>query len=185
MVEVANDQLNTCWMALVFDSCKVRKMTEADLLMVLEWRNHADVRRFMFTQHEISHDEHRNWFAKSTQDQSRCLLIVEEEKQAIGYVQFKNKECGGIADWGFYTRINAPKGTGLKLGIMALNHAFGPLKLHKVCGQAIACNQNSIAFHQRLGFQLEGVLREQQFIRDAHHSIYCFGMLSTEWQSKA
>ena len=166
------------------DACLIRKVTEQDLPMVLAWRNHAEVRRYMFTQHEISLDEHRNWFAKASRDHSRCLLIVEEDKQAIGYVQFSKVEDGGVADWGFYARPDAPKGTGRKLGVMALNHAFGPLKLHKVCGQAIASNQTSIAFHQRLGFVLEGVLRDQQRINGAYHSLYCFGLLATEWLLK-
>ncbi len=167
------------------DACLIRKVTEQDLPMVLAWRNHADVRRYMFTQHEISLDEHRNWFAKASQDPSRCLLIVEENKQAIGYVQFSKVEDGGVADWGFYARPDASKGSGRKLGVMALNHAFGPLKLHKVCGQAIASNQASIAFHQRLGFALEGVLCDQKRINGAYHSLHWFGLLAADWQSKA
>ncbi len=150
--------------------------------MVLAWRNHPDVRRFMFTQQEIGLEEHRNWFAKTSLDISRCLLIVEEVNQAIGYVQFSQVSDGGIADWGFYTRPDAPKGTGRKLGVMALNHAFGPLKLHKVCGKVIGINQVSIAFHQRLGFVLEGVLRDQQRVEAAYYGLHCFGMLATEWQ---
>lgn len=166
------------------DACRIRKVVAEDLPMVLAWRNHAEVRRYMFTQHEISLDEHSNWFAKASQDPSRCLLIVEEDKQAIGYVQFSKVEEGGVADWGFYTLPDVPKGTGRKLGVMALNHAFGPLKLHKVCGQAIESNQASIAFHQRLGFAREGVLRDQQRINGAYHSLHCFGLLATEWQLK-
>ena len=166
------------------DAYLIRKVTEQDLPMVLAWRNHAEVRRFMFTQHEISLDEHRNWFAKASQDPSRCLLIVEEDTQAIGYVQFSKVEEDGIAEWGFYVRPDAPKGMGSKLGVTALNYAFGPLKLHKVCGQAIDSNQASIAFHQRLGFALEGVLRDQQRINGVYHSLHCFGMLGTEWQPK-
>jgi UDP-4-amino-4,6-dideoxy-N-acetyl-beta-L-altrosamine N-acetyltransferase len=166
----------------VLDNCLIRKLTEHDLPTVLAWRNHPDVRRYMFTQHEISLEEHRNWFAKAHLDPSRLLLIVEEAKQGIGYVQFSNVEVGGVADWGFYVRPSSPKGTGRKLGAMALNHAFGQLKLHKVCGQAIAINQASIAFHQRLGFALEGVLRDQHRINGVYHSLHCFGLLATEWQ---
>lgn len=166
------------------DTCQIRKVTAEDLPMVLAWRNRTEVRRYMFTQHEISLQEHRNWFAKASQDPSRCLLIVEEDKQAIGYVQFSKVEDGGVAAWGFYARPEAPKGSGRKLGVIALNHAFGPLKLRKVCGQAIASNQASIALHQRLGFALEGVLRDQQRINGAYHSLHCFGLLATEWQLK-
>lgn len=166
------------------DACQIRKVTAEDLPMLLAWRNHAEVRRYMFTQHEISLDEHRKWFAKTSDDPSRSLLIVEEDQKAIGYVQFSKVEEGGVAEWGFYARPDAPKGIGSKLGVMALNYAFGLLRLHKVSGQAIESNQASIAFHQRLGFALEGVLRDQQRINGVYHSLHCFGMLATEWKPK-
>lgn len=168
----------------MFESCSIRAVTLDDLPMVLAWRNHPDVRRFMFTQHEISLDEHRNWFAKVSQDATRRLLIVEEAQNPIGYVQFSNVVTGGVADWGFYARPDAPKGSGRKLGAMALAHAFGPLSLHKVCGQAIDTNQASIAFHKRLGFSQEGVLRDHQRIDGVHHTLICFGLLAHEWQPK-
>ena len=34
--------------------CRLRRLTEDDVPMILPWRNHPDVRRFMYTQHEIS-----------------------------------------------------------------------------------------------------------------------------------
>lgn len=164
--------------------CQIRRLTVEDLPMLLAWRNHAEVRRYMFNQHEISLDEHYNWFTKVSKDPRRCLLIVEEFAQAIGYVQLSKVVEGGVADWGFYSRPDAPKGTGRKLGVMALNYAFGPLKLYKVCGQAIASNEVSIAFHQRLGFTLEGVLRDQKRINGVYHSLHCFGLLAKEWRPK-
>jgi len=166
----------------MLELCQIRAVTEEDLPMLLAWRNHTDVRRFMFTQHEIGWAEHRNWFAKASLDVSRQLLIVEEEKQAIGFVQFSQITQGGIADWGFYARPDSPKGTGRMLGVVALTHAFGHLKLRKVCGHAIACNKSSIALHQRLGFTLEGVLRDQQRIDGDYHNLHCFGLLASEWR---
>lgn len=166
----------------MFELCRIRLMTEADLPVVLDWRNHPNVRRYMFTQHEIGLDEHRNWFAKAKEDPSRRLLIVEEASQSIGYVQFGRVAKFGVADWGFYVRPEAPKGTGIKLGIAALNYAFRALMLHKVCGQAIEYNKASIAFHQRLGFSLEGVLRDQECIEGSYWNLHCFGLLAQEWK---
>ena len=166
----------------MLESCHIRPMTEADLHVVLTWRNHPNVRRYMFTQHEIGLDEHGQWFSKAKLDSSRRLLIVEEERQGIGYVQFNSVAKCGVADWGFYIRPEAPKGTGIKLAITALNYAFCDLMLHKVCGQAIEYNKASVAFHQRLGFSLEGVLRDQQCVEGSYWNLHCFGLLSQEWQ---
>lgn len=164
--------------------CKIRAVTFDDLPLLLDWRNHPDVRRFMFTQHEISLEEHQNWFTNVSHDSTRRLMIIEEAQQPIGYVQFTNVTNGGIADWGFYARPDSPKGTGHKLGVIALNYAFDELNLHKVCGQAIESNKASIAFHMRLGFSQEGVLRDQQRIDGVYHTLHCFGLLEHEWQPK-
>ena len=165
------------------ENLQIRSMAEEDLTMVLAWRNHPEVRRYMFTQHEISLAEHTQWFMRAVQDNARRLLIVQEQGSPIGYVQFSNVEPGGVADWGFYARPEASKGTGSKLGVLALDHAFGQLKLHKVCGQAIDTNQASIRFHERLGFKREGVLRDQKRMNEQYQTLICFGLLAHEWQA--
>lgn len=165
----------------MLNGCLVRDVVEADLPLVRAWRNHESVRRNMLTQHEITSSEHHEWFAEASLDPSRSLLIVEEWGQAIGFVQFIGVEDGGIADWGFYTSPEAPKGSGRKLGMMALSHGFDSLKLHKVCGQVIDTNAASISFHHRMGFKLEGVLRDQHRAELAYHSLHCFGLINSEW----
>lgn len=166
----------------MFENCLVRPMSFEDLATVLDWRNHIEVRRFMLTQHEIGLEEHRNWFSNATKDSSRRLMIVQENQIPLGFVQLKNLGQNSVADWGFYTRPDAPKGNGRKLGWAALDYAFNNLGLHKVCGQAIESNQASINFHKRLGFQQEGALREQQQINGDYHTLICFGLINREWR---
>lgn len=158
-------------------------MVHADLERVLAWRNHPDVRRYMYTQHEITLDEHQRWFERNLRDPKKHLLIFEENHQPLGFVNFNEAVNGGVADWGFYAAPDAPKGSGRQLGRAALNHSFTQLKLHKVCGQALAYNQRSIQFHQSLGFQQEGILRDQHFDGERHHHVICFGLLCHEWQT--
>ena len=162
--------------------CTVRAMTEDDLPTVLAWRNHPAVRSYMLTQHEIGLQEHRSWFDRVKEDKNRQQLIVLEGSDPLGFVQFNPICLGGVADWGFYARPDAPKGSGTKLGRAALSHAFKKLGLHKVCGQAIESNLSSIALHQKLGFKEEGRLREQQRIANQHHTLFCFGLLAKDWQ---
>ena len=164
------------------DTCTVRELTADDLPIVLAWRNHPAVRSFMLTQHEISMQEHCNWFARVKEDKTRQQLIVLDGAYQLGFVQFNPVSYGGIADWGFYVRPDAPKGSGKKLGQAALAYAFKKLGLHKVCGQAIESNVASIALHQKLGFTEEGRLREQQRIANQYHPLFCFGLLAKEWQ---
>jgi len=161
---------------------KIRPMVHADLERVLAWRNHPNVRRYMYTQHEITLAEHQRWFERSLPDPKKHLLVFEANHQPLGFVNFNAVANEGIADWGFYAAPDAPKGSGRQLGRAALSHAFTKLKLHKVNGQALAYNERSIQFHQALGFQQEGILRDQHFDGERYHDVICFGLLCHEWQ---
>lgn len=165
-----------------FATDRVRPMRHADLERVLAWRNHPDVRRYMYTQEEIGIEQHHQWFERTLQDMRRHLLIFEMDGQPLGFVNFGESACGRIADWGFYAAPAAPNGTGRRLGIAALTHAFGELGLHKVCGEALAYNTRSMRFHSSLGFRQEGVLRDQHFDGTSYHDVICFGLLQHEWQ---
>ncbi|SDT95377.1 UDP-4-amino-4,6-dideoxy-N-acetyl-beta-L-altrosamine N-acetyltransferase [Halopseudomonas salegens] len=161
----------------------IRPMQASDLETVLAWRNHPDVRDFMYTKHEITLAEHTAWFAKASRDAQRHLMIFESNEVPVGFSNLHQIAEGGIADWGFYTAPEAVKGTGRALGKAALEYAFVELGLHKVCGQALAFNQRSIRFHDNLGFQQEGVLRQQHFDGQRYHDVVCFGLLASEWQT--
>lgn len=161
----------------------VRPMTRDDLNLVLVWRNHPDVRRHMFTQHEIGLEEHQRWFDRAGEDPRKHLLIYESERRPLGVVHFAAVENGGVADWGFYASPDAPKGSGRSLGRLALEYAFSHLGFHKVCGQTLGDNERSIRMHQLLGFQQEGLLRDQYFDGERYHHVVCFGLLRSEWLS--
>ncbi|WP_271044168.1 UDP-4-amino-4,6-dideoxy-N-acetyl-beta-L-altrosamine N-acetyltransferase [Pseudomonas sp. VB3] len=160
----------------------IRKMTTDDLDCVLTWRNHPDIRSYMYTKHEITLSEHREWFERSSLDPHKHMLIFEVDEIAQGFVNINESSSAGVASWGFYVAPDAVKGTGRKLGGAALNYAFSTLQLHKICGQALSFNERSIKLHQALGFHQEGTLREQYCDGKIYHSIICFGLLSTEWQ---
>ncbi|MNJ17315.1 UDP-4-amino-4,6-dideoxy-N-acetyl-beta-L-altrosamine N-acetyltransferase [compost metagenome] len=165
-------------------SAIIRPMTARDLVRVLEWRNHPEVRRYMYTQHEIGLDEHRQWFENSQSNGSRHLLIFEKQGEPLGFVNITESIPGHIADWGFYLAPEAPKGTGRLLGKTALEFAFDTMQLHKVCGQALGFNIRSIRFHLALGFIQEGALRDQHFNGEHYQTIIHFGLLRSEWQAK-
>lgn len=157
-------------------------MNQADLNQVLVWRNHPDIRRFMYSQHAISVEEHAQWFARESQDPKRHLLIFEINKSPLGFINIHQIASGGIADWGFYVAPDAAKGTGQSLGQVALRYAFQEAGVNKLCGQVLASNERSILFHLNLGFQREGILRQHHFDGRQYHDVFCFGILAREWQ---
>jgi UDP-4-amino-4,6-dideoxy-N-acetyl-beta-L-altrosamine N-acetyltransferase len=160
----------------------VRPMEERDLKRVFSWRMHPEVRRYMFTQDEISFEEHVRWFAKASQDPRRQLLVFEIGSTPLGFISICKIEAGGVAEWGFYSAPEAPKGTGRELGRVVLQHTFQVTGVHKICGKTLIANERSIQFHLSLGFVCEGVLRQHHFDGKIYHDVVCFGLLAGEWQ---
>lgn len=161
----------------------LRPMLHTDLPMVRAWRNHPNVRQYMYNAHEITENEHAQWFEKSVTNKDRHLLIFMLQGIALGFVNITQTAPGGIADWGFYLAPDAPKGSGQILGRAALAHAFTTLHFHKVCGQVLSANTKSVLFHQRLGFQQEGLLHEQHYDGIHYHDVIHFGLLHHLWQA--
>lgn len=163
-------------------TCTVRPMVAGDAELVLRWRNHPDVRRYMYTQHEIGAAEHAAWFERSQRDRGRHLLIAEERGRPVGFVSFKETEPGRVAEWGFYAAPDAPKGTGRRLGAAALDYAFDTLGFHKVCGQVLESNERSIVLHRALGFSAEGTSCAPCPVNERRQTVFCFGLLAGEWR---
>ncbi|NIJ63643.1 UDP-4-amino-4,6-dideoxy-N-acetyl-beta-L-altrosamine N-acetyltransferase [Sphingomonas leidyi] len=160
----------------------VRPMRERDLASVLLWRNALEVRRYMYNQDEIGLDQHRHWFAGVEADSKRHALIAETADGPIGFVNIAELHQG-VASWGFYAVPGSPRGAGVALGAAALHHAFDILRLHKLCGEALADNLRSVRFHERLGFHDEGTLRSHRLVAGVYRDVRCFGLLAEEWRA--
>lgn len=159
----------------------LRVMEERDLQSVLSWRNHSEVRRYMFNSGEISWGEHVAWFAAASTNPRKHLLVFESGGVLLGFINFSESASGGIAEWGFHAAPDAPKGTGKHMLGLALSHGFSQLGLHKVSAQVLQGNPRSLALHRKLGFMEEGCLREQHSDGSGYQSVYCFGLLRREW----
>lgn len=156
-------------------------MTQDDLDLVRNWRNHDNVRQHMFSPAVVSEEDHRRWFERSVADPLCELLIFERDGQPAGFAHFTCGVHPKVADWGFYAAPGSPRGTGRALGQAALMHAFEQLALHKVCGQVIGSNIRSIKLHRALGFEQEGLLHEHHFDGTRYQDVLCFGMLARQW----
>jgi ribosomal-protein-serine acetyltransferase len=66
-----------------------------------------------------------------------------------------------------------------------LDHAFGPLGLHRVELQTTTDNKRSRSVAQRLGFTQEGVLREAAAFPDERRDDVVYGLLAREWHKAA
>ena len=161
----------------------LRTIKPEELALMLSWRNAPSVRANMYTQHEIQLDEHLAWWERVQSRKDQQYLMFESNNNALGVVAFNGIDpINKNSSWAFYASPDAPNGTGSKMEFLALDHAFDNLNLHKLSCEVLAFNVPVIKLHQKFGFKVEGVFRDQ--FRNENHfvDIYRLGILAHEWQ---
>lgn len=161
----------------------LRRIEEADLELILPWRNAPAVRQAMYSQHEISWEEHQLWFRRMRADDSKLWqLYLNENAEPDGVVSFTEIDAvQGTAFWGFYAAPHATRGTGMRMSLDALDCAFNKLGIYKLNAEALASNVRSLEMHRKVGFVEEGCFREQYSTGKERIDVVRLGMLLTEW----
>ncbi|WED26858.1 UDP-4-amino-4,6-dideoxy-N-acetyl-beta-L-altrosamine N-acetyltransferase [Vibrio sp. DW001] len=137
---------------------RIRPAVEADKWMVLEWRNHQDVRSVMLTDHLISKDEHSGWWDKTMQMKEREILVFESNDKPVGVVTIYERDIkSATAWWGFYldnANLDQSERTSvwLELEQAVIGYADKTLKLHELYCESLKDNQLAWILHRKCGF---------------------------------
>ncbi|HBI50154.1 MAG TPA: UDP-2,4-diacetamido-2,4,6-trideoxy-beta-L-altropyranose hydrolase [Moraxellaceae bacterium] len=181
-----------------FPHYQVRQATQADSQRIWQWRNHVDVRRWMFGQDEIALADHEKWYRRQLDRANVHLLIFEVAGEPMGLVnvtqmtvdkyqtlQLANASSPNekTASWGFYLSPNSPKGQGLgfALGVLAIAQIFNATDIGKITAQVLAYNTASLALHRKLGFSETGVLKQHFGVGDKVYDVVEFELKSQDF----
>ncbi|MBO3747085.1 GNAT family N-acetyltransferase [Streptosporangiaceae bacterium NEAU-GS5] len=135
----------------------MRPLDDADLGVVLGWRNHPRVRESSFTTHAIGWAEHRAWWAAVRLDPAREVLVYRHDGVASGVVAFEHVRPGH-AEWGFYLDVEGVEERGQTLAAWlgieraAIAHAFDARGAAVLEGHVLADNHAVLSLHRRFGF---------------------------------
>lgn len=163
----------------------LRDLALADKDMIRSWRNHQEVARYMFTDHEISEGEHEAWIMRVLKDPSCRYWVMQCDGGdsgllSISQINLHHSRCY----WAFYAN---PEARGRGLGSFAeysvLRFVFEDLKLNRICGEVLSFNQAVLNLHSKFGFVQEGILRRHVFKQRQWHDVICVGMLRQEWEA--
>jgi UDP-4-amino-4,6-dideoxy-N-acetyl-beta-L-altrosamine N-acetyltransferase len=163
----------------------LRDFRAEDQEMIRGWRNHPETAKYMYTDHEITPEEHEKWFEKVQRDASCRYWIIQNDGLDIGVlgivqIDQHNQHCY----WAFYLDPDVRrKGAGSFAEISVLRYVFDELNLEKLCGEVLAFNEAVLAMHKRFGFIQEGVLRRHIFKQGQWHDVVTIGILREEWQA--
>jgi UDP-4-amino-4,6-dideoxy-N-acetyl-beta-L-altrosamine N-acetyltransferase len=162
-------------------------ITPEDKLQLLEWRNDPSVSKYMYKTHQISRDEHEQWFHDLLSRDDRQGWIIRMDGSRVGAAFVHNiDQDNSRATWAFYLAEPSTRGRGVGSGaeFLVLDEVFVNMKLHKLCGEVLSFNQAVLALHRKFGFVEEGVLREH-WRRDGEWvDVHIIAMFRDSWLSR-
>lgn len=135
----------------------------------------------------VTHEQYAGFMERAARPNSACFVFcLLENDSPIGMVNLSEIVRGALqsAYMGYY--IGAPyAGQGYMreaIGLV-LNHAFGPLGLHRVEANIQPGNARSIAVVRRLGFTREGFSRRYLQIDGDWRDHERWAILAEDWQA--
>jgi RimJ/RimL family protein N-acetyltransferase len=165
----------------------LRLVEEADLALLVKWRNSRRVWRGFFNRFPLSLSAQHDWYHGLLQSTTRKLFIIcaAVDGGAIGAIgldeiDFANRaaELGNmlIGEEAYLGKGYARAALGLLLA-----YCFQRLNLHRLYLRVYAHNEPAIGLYRRCGFQPEGVMRQAIFDEGQYRDVLLMSLLAPEY----
>lgn len=153
---------------------------------IRQLRNAPAVRQYMYSDHEISVEEHGAWLARLAGNPAQRAMIVTWQGEVVGLVALSEISLHHkSASWAFYLSEQVQgMGIGGVVEFKLLELAFIELGLEKLNCEVLASNMKVVAMHQKFGFQIEGTKRANVLKDGTRMDVVLLGMLAAEWTAQ-
>ena len=176
---------------LVGNKIYLRTLDDADLDGPwCDWLNDYDVTRYLVTGSFPSRPESlRSYYETVVRSPDNVMLAIIESSgdKHIGNIKLgpinrlnQNADLaimiGDKDSWG--------KGYGREAWELMVEYGFQRLNLHKITLGVYADHKSGVSLYQKVGFKIEGNLRQQLFRDGAYHDKYVMGLLRDEYEAE-
>jgi len=121
--------------------------------MILEWRNHKDIRKWMYNREIIGLDEHLNYIDSLTSKKDRLYFMVKYRGEVIGVIDFTNIDyINKRTDFGIYAEPNS-RGFGKILMSTIIYYAFYNFKMDRLIAEVFTENFKAISLYKKFNFR--------------------------------
>ncbi len=167
---------------------KLRPLQLEDLETVVAWAKDSEFCLANDWSLELSQERIRTHWTGIITEVSDTLIRkgITFDGQLIGYADLGDiNALEARASLGYAIGDSSLWGQGLGfLGArLMLELAFTKLKLERVTAEVNATNTRSLRVLEKLGFKLEGILRQHETYRGVRGDVQLFGMLREEFSS--
>ncbi|MCA8967592.1 MAG: GNAT family N-acetyltransferase [Kofleriaceae bacterium] len=169
---------------------RLRPIEEADVDDILGWVNDPEIigNIAAFSGHAFTREQELTWVRSVRVSRTEVVFSILAAAGGhylgqCGIHQIHDRSKVGRLACIIANRAEMGRGYGSAAIRALLDHAFGPLGLHKVWLMVFAHNTRGRGIYGRIGFREEGVLREEYFHEGGWHDMVRMSMLAREWQA--
>ncbi len=159
--------------------------------LVCKWMNDPKVRHYSRNMWPKTLEEVKKWFEPTPDRQMREFIVFtvyhKEAKRPIGSIGF-NQTNWVSRNANIFLTIGEPeywgKGIAGEASKLMINYGFTELNFHKIFASVFTPNSRSLRAAEKLGFEKEGVLKEEMYVDGQYHDIHKFALFKRDWKMK-
>jgi RimJ/RimL family protein N-acetyltransferase len=152
----------------------LRSVGPEDVDDILSWVNDREVvgNLAAFSGKPLTREDELRWIERVQASETERVfsVLAADDGRYLGQAGINRGEMG--------------RGFGSAAIARVLDVAFHELELHKMWLMVFEHNERSLRTYGRLGFQREGVLREEYFHEEGWHNMVRMSLLDREWAPK-
>ena len=159
------------------------KLDTESQMKIREIRNEEDVRRWMYTDHVISVNEHLSWISRLKKDDKQIVFVVtDSDRVPLGVVSVNAiDKTHNKTDWAYYLTKNARGGFGSAIEYSFIDFIFEKLDIEKLNCEIIEGNDSVVKLHKKFLFQEEGFRRQNISKNGARIGVHFLGLTKEDW----
>jgi len=156
-----------------------------------KWKNDPKVRHYARNNWPQTLEEVKKRFEhlpdRQMRDSIKFTIYHKQAKRPIGRIGFSR------INWvsrnaNIFAMIGEPeywgKGIAGEASKLLINYGFTELNLHKIYSGVFTPNTRSLRAAEKLGFEKEGVLKEEMYVDGQYHDIHKFALFKRDWKMK-
>lgn len=164
---------------------RIRKFESGDVPLKVKWINDPETNRYLHYELPLSEEKTLRWFDRVKDREDRYDATVLADGQPCGTLGLLSID-GASRKAELYIAIGEAacrgKGVAAEACRLLLDHAFETLGLNRVYLYTETENKSAQRLFERLGFQREGLLREDVISNGRCADRYVYGLLRSEYE---
>lgn len=149
--------------------------------MVLEWRNHLEIRKWMYYKDIVAIENHLQFIDRLKEDKTKLYYLVKRNNISIGVFSLVGI-VDNIGEWGYYIAPSFHhKNLGVEFYYFVLKYIFESLNFSKIIGFTLIENKPANSFNDLFGFTKAFELKtEDEIVQEYYYRILTFSVWTNE-----